>query len=122
MTSATPLRLLTSQAHAWVQNEFYTRSPLALCYKRAKYVGILRYSYKKRKKALIMASATLCPLLYPTARRGGLRGAGGSSTAAQIVANIERGLCPKNRSAAVVPSARVRKKLCTAVRHARFLG
>ena len=33
-----------------------------------------------------------------------------------------RDTCPKNRSAAVVPSGRVRKKLCTAVRHARFLG
>ena len=59
---------------------------------------------------------------YPTARRGGLRGAGGISTASKIAANMERGFCPKNRSAAVVPSGRVRKKLCTAVRHARFLG
>jgi hypothetical protein len=59
---------------------------------------------------------------YPTARRGGLRGAGGSSTDAKIAANMQRGFCPKNRSAAVVPSGRVRKKLCTAVRHARFLG
>jgi hypothetical protein len=43
--------------------------------------------------------------------RGGLRGAGASSTDSKIVANIERGFCPKNRSAAVVPSGRVRKKL-----------
>ena len=55
-------------------------------------------------------------------RCGGLRGAGGTSTDARIVANIERGFCPKKRSAAVVPSARVRKKLWIAVRHARFLG
>src|SRR5262245_22363539 len=61
-------------------------------------------------------------LAYPNARRGGLRGAGGISTAPRMVANIERGFCPKNRSAAVVPSGRVRKKLCTAVKHARFLG
>jgi hypothetical protein len=47
----------------------------------------------------------------PTVRRGGLRGAGGISTDARIAANIDRGFCPKNRSAAVVPSARVRKKL-----------
>src|SRR5215831_15855077 len=53
---------------------------------------------------------------------GGLRGAGGMSTASKIAANIDRGFCPKNRSAAVVPSARVRKKLCIAVRQARFLG
>ena len=32
-------------------------------------------------------------------------------TAAKIAANIDRGFCPKNRSAAVVPSGRVRKKL-----------
>jgi len=31
-----------------------------------------------------------------------------------MAANIDRGFCPKNRSAAVVPSGRVRKKLCTA--------
>jgi len=68
-----------------------------------------------------MASATLYSPAYSTARRGGLRGAGDISTDAKIAANIERGFCPKNRSAAV-PSGRVRKKLCTAVRHARFLG
>jgi len=45
------------------------------------------------------------------ALRGGLRGAGASSTDAKIAANIERGFCPKKRSAAVVPSGRVRKKL-----------
>src|SRR4029450_7094596 len=61
-------------------------------------------------------------LAYPPARRGGLRGAGGISTEARIAVNIDRGFCPKNRSAAVVPSVRVRKKLCTAVRQARFLG
>src|SRR6266487_6779767 len=72
--------------------------------------------------ALIMVSATLYSPSYPTARRGGLRGAGGISTDARMAANIERGFCPKNRSAAVVPSARVRKKLWIAVRHARFLG
>src|SRR5215510_4235471 len=55
-------------------------------------------------------------------RRGGLRGAGGISTDPSIAANIDRGCCPKNRSAAVVPSARVRKKLWIAVRHVRFLG
>src|SRR5262249_41682999 len=43
--------------------------------------------------------------------RGGLSGAGASSTDAKIAANIERGFCPKKRSAAVVPSGRVRKKL-----------
>src|SRR4029434_1619128 len=56
------------------------------------------------------------------ARCGGLRGAGGISTAAKMAANIERGFCPKNRSAAVVPSARARKKLWIAVRHSRFRG
>jgi hypothetical protein len=35
----------------------------------------------------------------------------GKSTDCKIAANIERGFCPKNRSAAVVPSARMRKKL-----------
>jgi hypothetical protein len=45
------------------------------------------------------------------ALRGGLRGAGASSTDSKIAANIERGFCPKKRSAAVVPSGRVRKKL-----------
>jgi hypothetical protein len=38
------------------------------------------------------------------------------------VATGERGFSPKNRSAAVVPSGRVRRQLGTAVRHARFLG
>jgi hypothetical protein len=42
------------------------------------------------------------------ARCGGLRGAGGISTDAKIAANIVRGFGPKNRSAAAVPSARVR--------------
>jgi hypothetical protein len=44
------------------------------------------------------------------------------STDARIAANIEGGFCPKNRSAAVAPSGRVSRKLCTAVKHARFLG
>jgi len=60
-------------------------------------------------------------LVYPMARRGGLRGAGGSSAESSITVNMERGFCPKNRSAAVVPSGRVSRKLWTAVRHARFL-
>jgi len=71
---------------------------------------------------LITASATLYSPAYSTARSGGLRGAGGISTAARIAANIDRGFCPKNRSAAVVPSVRVRKKLWIAVRQVRFLG
>src|SRR5712691_9412535 len=58
----------------------------------------------------------LFSLVYATARRGGRRGAGGISTDARIVANSDRGFGPKNRSAAVVPSARVRKKLWIAVR------
>jgi len=33
------------------------------------------------------------------------------STDARIAANIDRGFCPKNRSAAVVPSRRVSRKL-----------
>ena len=41
-----------------------------------------------------MASATLCPSIYPTARRGGQRGAGGSSTDAKIPANIDLGQIP----------------------------
>ena len=41
--------------------------------------------------ASIMASATLYSLVYPTARRGGLRGAGGISTDAKMAANIDRG-------------------------------
>jgi len=36
-----------------------------------------------------MASAALCPSIYLTARRGGQRGAGGSSTDAKIAANID---------------------------------
>jgi len=59
---------------------------------------------------------------YPTACCRGLRGAGGISTASSIAANSDRGFYPKNRSTAVVPSARMRKKLCIAVRHARFRG
>src|SRR5713101_2105680 len=61
--------------------------------------------------ASITASATLYPSIYPTSRRGGLRGAGGISTDAKIAVNMQRGFCLKNRSAAVVPSGRVRKKL-----------
>src|SRR4026208_826701 len=72
--------------------------------------------------ALIMAPATLSSLAYSTARRGGLRGVGGISTDAKMAANTDRGFLPKKRSAAVVPSGRVRKKLCTVVKHARFLG
>jgi hypothetical protein len=40
-----------------------------------------------------MASATLGQLVSPTARRCGLRGAGGISTDARMAANIARGLC-----------------------------
>jgi transposase len=57
-----------------------------------------------QKAASIRGSATY-------AFRGGLRGAGASSTASKTAANIERGFRPKKRSAAVVPSGRVRKKL-----------
>src|SRR5262245_66191223 len=57
----------------------------------------------KDKPASITASATRRPWLSPTARRGGLRGAGGISIDARIVANIERGFRPKTRAAAVVP-------------------
>lgn len=46
----------------------------------------------------------------------------GRWTDANTAANMDRGFCPKNRSAAVVPSGRVSRKLCTAVKHARFLG
>ena len=74
------------------------------------------------QRASITVSATLLPSVYATARRGGLRGAGGILTAPSMAANIERGFCPKNRSAAVVPSGRVRRKLCTAVRHSRLRG
>jgi hypothetical protein len=49
-------------------------------------------------------------------------GAGGISMDARIAANIEQGFCLKKRSAAVVPSGRVRKKWWIAVRHAHFLG
>src|SRR5215831_4729781 len=56
------------------------------------------------------------------ALRGGLSGAGASSTDSNIAANIERGFWPKKRSAAVVPSGRVRKKLCMAVKHSRLRG
>ena len=82
-------------------------------------VGIRIFALRTR--ALITVRAT-SPPVYPSARRGGLRGAGGRATDAKIAANLERGFRPKNRSAAVVSSARVRKKLCIAVRHARFLG
>jgi hypothetical protein len=44
------------------------------------------------------------------------------STDASIAAHIDRGFCPNNRAAAVVPSVRVRQKWCTAVRQARCLG
>jgi hypothetical protein len=57
-----------------------------------------------------------------SAFRGGFRGAGASSTASTIAANIERGFGPKKRSAAVVPSGRVRRKVCMAVKHARLRG
>ena len=43
-------------------------------------------------------------------------------TESSMAANMERGFCPKNRSAVVVPSGRVRRKLWTAVRYVRFLG
>ena len=46
----------------------------------------------------------------------------GISTDSRRAANIERGFCPQNRSAAVVPSGRVRKKLWMVVRQARFRG
>ena len=46
----------------------------------------------------------------------------GISTDSRTAAHIERGFCPTNCAAAVVPSACVRKTLCTAVRHARLLG
>jgi len=69
-----------------------------------------------------MALATLYSPVYPTARRDELWVAGGISTDAKIAAHIDRGFCPKYRSAAVVPSARVRKKLYIAVRQARFQG
>jgi hypothetical protein len=69
-----------------------------------------------------MASATLYSPVYPTTRRGGLRGAGGIATDAKIAAHSDRGFCPKNRSAAVVPSGRVRTKFCTVVTPARCLG
>jgi hypothetical protein len=62
-----------------------------------------------------MVLATLYSPVYPSARRGGLWGAGGISTDARIAANIDRGFCPKNRSVAVVPFDRVREKLCIAV-------
>ena len=64
-----------------------------------------------REAASITASATFSSPVYATARFGGLRGTGGMSTASKIAANIDRGFCPKNRSAAVVPSGRVRQKL-----------
>ena len=70
--------------------------------------------------ASITASATLYPSIYPTSRRGGLRGAGGISTDAKIAVNMQRGFCLKNRSAAVVPSGRVRKKLSCYFDHDNF--
>ena len=68
------------------------------------------------KAALITASATLYPfsLAHGSSRR--TEGSRGSATDARSEANIERGRGPKKRAAAVVPSGRVRKKLCTAVR------
>jgi len=74
-------------------------------------------------KASIITAATLPPCSLPSGssrRTEGRRG--GISTASSIIANIERSFCPKKRSAAVVPSGRMRRKLCTAVKHARFLG
>src|SRR5215468_2905993 len=41
--------------------------------------------------ALITGPATLRPPFYPSARRGGLNGAGGRSTDCKIAVNIERG-------------------------------
>jgi hypothetical protein len=41
-------------------------------------------------RALITVRAT-SPPVYPSPRRGGLRGAGGRSTDAKIAANIDRG-------------------------------
>ena len=46
-------------------------------------------NFLHEKNGLVTASVTLCPLIYPTARRGGLRGAGGISTDSKIAANIE---------------------------------
>ena len=48
--------------------------------------------------------------------------AGGIFTDASTAANMDRGFCPKKRSAAVALSGRVSRKLYTAVRHARFRG
>jgi hypothetical protein len=56
------------------------------------------------------------------ARRGGRRGAGGIATDGKRAATSDRGVCPKNRSAAVVSAARVRPQCCTAVSQARLRG
>src|SRR5437870_11404754 len=57
------------------------REPLHFCHVRAVVV----------KTALITGPATLPSPFYPSARRGGLNGAGGRSTDCKIAANIERG-------------------------------
>jgi hypothetical protein len=72
--------------------------------------------------ASITAPATLYSPASPTGCRGGLRGASGSAMEGKIAANIQRGYGPKNRSAAVVLSGHVSRKLWTAARHTRFLG
>ena len=59
------------------------------------------------------------PSPLPAAEDEGSRG---DVDCLRITANIARGFCPKKRSAAVVPSGRVSRKLWTAVRHSRFLG
>jgi hypothetical protein len=50
--------------------------------------------------ASITALSPFYAAVYPTARRGGLRGAGGISTDARRAAHLDRGFCPKHCSAA----------------------
>src|SRR5215475_5874980 len=59
--------------------------------------------------ASITASATRRPWLSPTARRGGLQGAGGIATDARRAANLAPGFCPKKRAAAIVPAGARRR-------------
>jgi hypothetical protein len=80
--------------------------------------SVVVQQFRLRPDTSLEPAPPLPPL--PAAARRAAQAAG--LTDSRIAANIDRGFCSKNRSAAVVPSGRVSRKLCTAVRHARFRG
>jgi hypothetical protein len=66
----------------------------AKIYKHNKFNKLCVFMHQSRRtlevQALITVRATSSPV-YPSARRGGLRGAGGRSTACKIAENIDCG-------------------------------